>query len=80
MGEYHTHGDYSLKANKDGIGVRTTKKHDYYDSDNFSPDDKDGADTSSGTYPGYRMYLGTPSGVFRVYDTSLPEKQRDHKL
>ena len=80
VGEYHTHGDYSIRRN--GKAVRTSDpKRDDYNSDNFSGGDKTGAMERSREAPkGYKMYLGTPSGVFRVYDTTQPRGQRDKVL
>ncbi len=57
----HTHGDYS--RNWRGRVVRTTKKRDAFNSDNFSdPGDVQRMQENALGAEGY--YLGTPSGVF----------------
>jgi RHS repeat-associated protein len=68
VGDYHTHGDYSL-ADSTGGAIRTgDPARDSFDSDNFSPRDIDGIASSAIGVPGYRGYLGTPSGQFKFYD------------
>jgi hypothetical protein len=66
VGNYHTHGDYSIIDPKTGKIVRTSDpKRDDFDSDNFSQPDIDTDKVMGAGKPGYRGYLGTPSGVFK---------------
>lgn len=59
---YHGHADYS-KAD----GTRTDKAGDQFNSDHFSSQDKRVAD---GGYWGPVIYVSTPSGDFRKYDSA----------
>lgn len=59
---YHGHADYS-KAD----GTRTDKQGDEFNSDHFSSQDKRVAD---GGYWGPVIYVSTPSGDFRKYDSA----------
>lgn len=59
---YHGHADYS-KAD----GTRTDKSGDQFNSDHFSAQDKRVAD---GGYWGPVIYVSTPSGDFRKYDSA----------
>lgn len=61
-GAYHGHADYT-----DGNGNRTDKANDVYNSDHFSQQDKRVAD---GGYWGPVIYVSTPSGDFRKYDSA----------
>jgi RHS repeat-associated protein len=77
-GEYHTHADYARPGGPYGrTPIPTDRKHDHYNSDHFSPDDKNrvrdgaaGLNRLWGTNknPAFRGYLGTPSGRFLVYN------------
>jgi RHS repeat-associated protein len=70
VGDYHTHGDYSIQ-NKDGTVTRTSNpKKDNLNSDHFSPRDIKVTNSLADAYnnPNYRSYLGTPSGQFKRYD------------
>jgi hypothetical protein len=68
VGDYHTHGDYSIQDD-DGNVVRTSDPaRDDFNSDNFSDTDKAGIAADGAGTPGYAGYLGTPSGTFRRYD------------
>jgi hypothetical protein len=67
-GDYHTHGDYSMRDPVPGDIVRTDAAHDRYNSDNFSDGDISGIRSDGAGIPGYKGYLGTPSGVFKVFD------------
>lgn len=60
-GAYHGHADYT-----DGNGNRTTRENDVYNSDQFSGQDKAVAD---GGWWGPVIYVSTPSGDFRKYDS-----------
>jgi|SRR5439155_14236052 len=69
VGDYHTHGDYSTVDPVTGAAVRTNDPtKDAFNSDNFSTTDKTGIAHDGAGIPGYRGYLGTPSGTFRSYD------------
>jgi hypothetical protein len=69
VGDYHTHGDYSTKNRATGAAVRTNDpSKDEFNSDNFSTTDKRGIARDGQGIPGYKGYLGTPSGTFRKYD------------
>ena len=61
-GAYHGHADYT-----DASGNRTDKAGDVYNSDHFSEQDKRVAD---GGYWGPVIYVSTPSGDFRKYDSA----------
>ncbi len=68
VGDYHTHGDYSI-VDPSGNIVRTSNPAmDDFNSDNFSAQDKVGIAADGAGVPGYTGYLGTPSGTFRRYD------------
>lgn len=69
VGCYHTHGDYSTADPKTGAAVRTSDPaKDDFNSDNFSTTDKKFLSGKGAGNPGYKGYLGTPSGTFRQYD------------
>jgi hypothetical protein len=71
VGDYHTHGDYSLYESATGKTIRTSDLvRDAFNSDNFSPQDISGISADGKGIPGYKGYLGTPSGIFKVYDPS----------
>jgi hypothetical protein len=71
VGDYHTHGDYSV-AGPNGVAIRTSDpKRDDFNSDHFSVGPH--ADTGGITHdaagnPNYRGYLGTPSGNFLIFN------------
>jgi len=80
VGDYHTHGDYSVRGT-DGKPVRTENPNDdFYNSENFSDviditNSKRVGDIANITInarnlnePSYRGYLGTPSGNFKEYN------------
>jgi uncharacterized Zn-binding protein involved in type VI secretion len=68
VGDYHTHGDYSVSG-ADGNPQRTSDPaRDDYNSDNFSRSDIRGIRNDAAGNPDYRGYLGTPSGTFREYN------------
>jgi RHS repeat-associated protein len=70
VGDYHTHGDY-LTFDTRGYPMRTDKEGDLFDSDNFSLGDETHVKS---TYSGdFKAYLGTPSGVYKVYDVKSGE-------
>ena len=68
VGDYHTHGDYST-ADALGNPVRTADpSQDAFNSNHFSTTDLRGIEADAVGKPGYRGYLGTPSGTFIQYD------------
>ena len=68
VGDYHTHGDYSI-LDSSGASIRTSDPtRDWADSDNFSPADINGTNSDARGVPGYNGYLGTPSGQFKFYN------------
>ena len=68
VGDYHTHGDYSI-AGPNGEAIRTHDSHrDDFNSDHFSGVDKAGIAHDAIGKPDYRGYLGTPSGKFLTYN------------
>ena len=68
VGDYHIRGDYSL-IDTSGRAVRTSDpKRDAYNSDNFSSTDIAGITSDAAAHPGYKGYLGTPSGNYKVLD------------
>jgi hypothetical protein len=73
VGDYHTHGDYSRQIFPEdpegGEVVRVTNpKDDNLNSDHFSKPDQIISSALSPYHPDYRSYLGTPSGVFKVFN------------
>ncbi|MBC3874909.1 DUF4329 domain-containing protein [Undibacterium sp. LX15W] len=71
VGDFHTHGEYSIKDKKTGeVTVTADPKRDNRDSDNFSDKDKAGIWNDSGNNSEYKGYLGTPSGKIREFDPS----------
>jgi hypothetical protein len=67
-GDYHTHGDYSVQG-PGGQPQRTGNPAlDDYNSDRFSRGDTDGIRADGRNRPGYKGYLGTPSGDYRSFD------------
>lgn len=67
-GDYHCHADYS-QPGPGGTAIRTSDPaNDGYNSDNFSGTDYNGIANDATGNPGYKGYLGTPSGTFRQYD------------
>ena len=68
VGEYHTHGDYSWRDSKGRITRTSDPKRDNLNSDRFSGGDKSGFAREARDNPGYKGYLGTPSGNFWVYE------------
>jgi RHS repeat-associated protein len=69
VGDYHTHGQYSLQDPKTGKVTPTgDPKKDDFNSDKFSSTDLSGIKSDATGQPGYKGYLGTPSGKFFQYD------------
>lgn len=71
VGDFHTHADYSVVDRNTGAAIRTSDpRRDDFNSDNFSSADVKGIKGVGSSIPGYKGYLGTPSGTFKVYDPS----------
>ena len=68
VGDYHTHGDYSIENAKGDLERTTHPAQDHFNSDRFSQTDFDGIRFDAQGKPGYAGYLGTPSGEFRRFD------------
>ncbi|HEY0922273.1 RHS repeat-associated core domain-containing protein [Rheinheimera pacifica] len=69
VGDYHTHGDYSLVDRVSGAAIRTGDPlRDEFNSDNFSAGDYSGIRADARGISGYRGYLGTPGGLFKVFN------------
>ena len=66
VADYHTHGDYTYD---DGERTSDPSKDDY-DSEHFSPQDRNSSANMARGNPNYRSYLGTPSGALREYNPS----------
>ena len=68
VGDYHTHGDYSVLG-PHGRTVRTSDPNrDDFNSDHFSRGDKRGIARDARRKPSYLGYLGTPGGQFLIYN------------
>jgi hypothetical protein len=67
VGDYHTHGDYSVRGLGGVLIVTSNPDRDDFYSDTFSPRDYQGIYFSSIGRPGYTGYLGTPNGDFKYY-------------
>lgn len=70
VGAYHGHADYSKAPTSPSDkpeDLRTDKAGDEFNSDNFSEQDKRVAE---GEYYGPLIYVSTPSGDFRKYDSA----------
>ena len=75
VGYWHTHGNYSKM--EDGKLVPTANKsEDWYDSDNFSPQDIDVANEMAKGKTEYRGYVGTPGGEFKGYDAKTGKQYK----
>lgn len=74
VGDYHTHGDYSI-AGPNGEAIRTHDPHrDDFNSNHFSGPDKMGIAHDAIGKPEYRGYLGTPSGRFLTYNPATGQE------
>jgi hypothetical protein len=65
VGDYHTHGDYSVRDAAWNI-ERTSVPGSV--QDDFSNEDRGGIRKDGAGNPDYRGYLGTPSGKFKEYN------------
>ncbi|MFC4159340.1 RHS repeat-associated core domain-containing protein [Chitinimonas lacunae] len=76
VGDYHTHGDYSVLGMKGEIIRTSDPMRDDFNSDNYSPADKEGnmMAAAQNKNPCHRSYLGTPSGTFKVYSQAGGEQ------
>jgi RHS repeat-associated protein len=67
VGDYHTHGDYSILGKNDEVIRTGDKLRDDFNSDNFSRSDRTSAYLGRDNFTeDFRSYLGTPSGEFKV--------------
>jgi hypothetical protein len=74
VGDYHTHGDYSVMG-PNGNAIKThDPHHDDFNSNHFSVGDKQGIAHHAIGKPAYRGYLGTPSGKFLIYNPSTGQE------
>jgi len=80
VGDYHTHGDYSVMG-PNGHAIKThDPHHDDFNSDHFSGvhgspgGDKGGIEHDAHGKPEYRGYLGTPSGKFKAYNPNTGQE------
>ncbi len=74
VGDYHTHGDYSIMG-PNGEAIRTHDPHrDDFNSAHFSGPDKTGIAHDAIGKPEYRGYLGTPSGKFLTYNPATGQE------
>jgi hypothetical protein len=53
-----------------GPQVRTDALYDRFDSNNISAGDLGGISSDTASFPRYKGYLGTPSGVFKALDAA----------
>ncbi|MGE5540837.1 MAG: DUF4329 domain-containing protein [Bacillota bacterium] len=75
VGNYHTHGDYSVVGPDNTTTVRTgDARKDDYNSDTFSDPDYQMITRVGEGIEGYRGYLGTPSGKFLYFDPKTKTK------
>ncbi len=77
VGDYHTHGDYSVVGPNGGIIRTHDPQRDDFNSDHFSGGargDKQGIAHDAIGKPEYRGYLGTPSGKFLIYNPSTGQE------
>ncbi|HXA84463.1 MAG TPA: SpvB/TcaC N-terminal domain-containing protein [Candidatus Dormibacteraeota bacterium] len=71
VGDYHTHGDYSRVGPGGSVTRTSNAAQDSFNSDRFSRGvggDIGGITADAVGRPGYRGYLGTPSGTFREFN------------
>ena len=79
VGDYHTHGDYSIYNLKTGAAIRSSNPlNDQFNSDYFSKGDYRGISIDARRSPDYRGYLGTPSGVFRAFNPHAPKGKQEY--
>lgn len=64
VGDYHTHGDYSIQDSSGNIVRTSDPARDSFNSDSFSATDYAGIANDGAGVPGYTGYLGTPSGEY----------------
>ncbi len=67
VGDYHTHGDYSVVGSKNEVIRTGNSMKDDFDSDNFSESDKKITAMATLKNRCHQSYLGTPSGQFKKY-------------
>lgn len=76
-GDYHTHGEYSLKDAKGNITVTANPNQDSFNSDHFSSTDKTGISADAQGRIDYKGYLGTPGGKTLQFD---PRTQKETEV
>lgn len=67
VGDYHTHGDYSVIGKNNQIIRTSDPMRDDFNSDNFSTSDERISAMATLKNKCHRSYLGTPSGQFKKY-------------
>lgn len=67
VGDYHTHGNYSIRNSDGTITVTGDPQKDNLNSDNFSPSDKNRYQELAKLLGQYRGYLGTPGQKYYIY-------------
>jgi RHS repeat-associated protein len=72
VGAYHTHSDYTTFGVRLGFSFPFLTGH----PDNFSTTDYQTAFRMNRMFPGYKAYLGTPSGQFKVFEPSTLNEYR----
>ncbi|MFC4159050.1 RHS repeat-associated core domain-containing protein [Chitinimonas lacunae] len=76
VGDYHTHGDYSLKKPNGDIVRTSNPAQDVFKSEEFSDADERFSQLMAKAHtPCHRSYLATPSGKFKVYIPKTWEKR-----
>lgn len=68
VGQYHTHGDYSIFTADERIERTSDPERDDFNSDRFSEQDRSVFELLVQRYPGMTAYLGTPSGRYLYHD------------
>jgi RHS repeat-associated protein len=74
VGDYHTHGDYSIEGSKHQAIRTSDPKRDSFRSNFFSPQDKQVSSHRANGSSTYQSYLGTPSGKFYWYNSSTDKQ------
>src|SRR5713226_8455195 len=76
VGDYHTHGDYSVRDARTGQPVRTgDPRKDSYNSDHLGPTDLTTSHARGQGKSEYTTVVGTPSGKIRSLDGTDPSSK-----
>jgi len=67
VGDYHTHGNYSMQTGPDTIMVTGDPSKDNLNSDSFSASDVERYQTLESKLGQYRGYLGTPGNNYYIF-------------